>query len=51
MCDGKQSKLLLFAVSHYPMSKLDALNAAPMCIDVCDAVMVGNAVMRECRHV
>jgi len=51
MCDGKQTKLLLFASSHYPMFKLDALNATPMCRSICDAVMVGHAVMHECRQV
>ena len=34
---------------HHTTLLMDALNAAPMCNDVCDVVMVGNTVMCESR--
>ena len=41
----------LTAISRKYGWRNDLLTAASMCNDVCDTVMVGNAAMRECRHV
>ena len=47
MRDGMQMSRLHSASSHYPL--MDALNAAPMCNNVCDVVTVGNTEMYECK--
>ena len=51
MCDGRQTNCSLFAVSHYPIEILDALNATPLCSSVCDAVKVDRVVIREYRQI
>ena len=47
MCDGKQIGLLTTHPHHTTLN--GCLNAAPMCNDVCDVVMVGNTAMYEHR--
>ena len=47
MCDGMQNESLTTRPHHTTLN--GCLNAAPLCNDVCDVVMVGNTAMYECR--
>ena len=47
MCDGMLIGFLTTPPHHTTLN--GCLNAAPMCNDVCDVVMVGNTAMYERR--